>query len=409
MINILIIDDNSSRAGRITNHLCSKIGIPDSNIAACGTIRDALMHLEARYVDLLILDVQIPHRYGDGASARGAFDLLDKLKTNERLYVPTYVIGISAFVESQREWQEGHASFWDLIECPIEAEETWLSAIENKVRSLASLSNHVGRIDFNYKFDLGIICALPELELPAILDLPCNWTKKATKGLSTKFYFGHIEDGRRKLSIVAACTNEMGAAASASLTTEMIVNFRPKFVCNAGITAGIKGQAKIGDILFPNISWDHQSGKVVAADGQPKFLPDPRQIRVHQEMEDWAREFRSQRGLFEQIAKSWQGQQLNYGVPELKIGPVASGNVVVADQQFVDDIVGVQRKVIGIEMECYGLFYAARQFQHYGPVAFAMKSVSDAGDAEKSDHYQQYAAHVSARAVYEFAKLHLGE
>ncbi len=61
------------------------------------------------------------------------------------------------------------------------------------------------------------------------------------------------------------------------------------------------------------------------------------------------------------------------------------------------------RKLIGIDMEIYGLFYAAKSFAYLNkPIAFAVKSLSDFADHSKNDKYRMYAAHTSAQFIYQF-------
>lgn len=53
-------------------------------------------------------------------------------------------------------------------------------------------------------------------------------------------------------------------------------------------------------------------------------------------------------------------------------------------------------------MEVYGVYFSAENFGNPKPVAVAMKSVCDYGNANKNDVYQSYAAYNSSRVMYEF-------
>ncbi|MGA8792740.1 MAG: hypothetical protein WB498_07425, partial [Candidatus Binatus sp.] len=85
------------------------------------------------------------------------------------------------------------------------------------------------------------------------------------------------------------------------------------------------------------------------------------------------------------------------------LGPIASGASVVQSQPLVRQIESHNRKVIGVEMETYGVFLAARLCRKPRPVAMSFKSVADFADLSKSDKYQDYAAFTSANFLYEFA------
>jgi nucleoside phosphorylase len=85
------------------------------------------------------------------------------------------------------------------------------------------------------------------------------------------------------------------------------------------------------------------------------------------------------------------------------MGPVASGASVIADSTVVDLIKSQSRKLVGIEMETYGVFLAARVCGRPRPLAMSVKSICDFADASKADDYQRYAAYTSASFLYEFA------
>jgi nucleoside phosphorylase len=57
------------------------------------------------------------------------------------------------------------------------------------------------------------------------------------------------------------------------------------------------------------------------------------------------------------------------------------------------------RKLLGIEMESYGVLAAAEESPRPQPIAFAIKSVCDFADLEKSDSFQHYAAYTSAEVL----------
>lgn len=86
------------------------------------------------------------------------------------------------------------------------------------------------------------------------------------------------------------------------------------------------------------------------------------------------------------------------------IGPVASGAAVLGDSEMAESIVRQQRKLIGIEMESYGVFAAADESPLPQPKAFSIKSVSDFADSGKGDSYQKYAAYTSSAALRVFVE-----
>jgi nucleoside phosphorylase len=57
------------------------------------------------------------------------------------------------------------------------------------------------------------------------------------------------------------------------------------------------------------------------------------------------------------------------------------------------------RKLLGIEMEAYGVMCAADDLPTPQPRAIVLKGVSDFADSAKSDAFREYAAYVSAGAA----------
>lgn len=80
---------------------------------------------------------------------------------------------------------------------------------------------------------------------------------------------------------------------------------------------------------------------------------------------------------------------------------LASGSAVLADSEALEDIKRQKRELIGIEMEVYGLYAAARAASSPRPSAFALKSVCDFADPDKKDAMQKFAAYTSASVMTE--------
>lgn len=76
---------------------------------------------------------------------------------------------------------------------------------------------------------------------------------------------------------------------------------------------------------------------------------------------------------------------------------MASVPAVIAEAEKLDEIKDHARKLMGIEMETYGVYYAAENSVDPRPLGFAsLKSISDFADSQKDDDYQEYASYTSA-------------
>ena len=86
-------------------------------------------------------------------------------------------------------------------------------------------------------------------------------------------------------------------------------------------------------------------------------------------------------------------------------GSVVSGAAVVTDSEIVKDILKEQsRDILAVEMEIYGMYYAANWAIKPRPRYLALKSISDFADEKKSDDYHQYASYTSAKIFEILAK-----
>jgi len=88
------------------------------------------------------------------------------------------------------------------------------------------------------------------------------------------------------------------------------------------------------------------------------------------------------------------------GMPRLIFGPLASGAAVIADKTIFEKLQAEQhRKLLGLEMEAYGVLLAVEELPHPQPEAFVIKAVQDYADHDKSDKYRGYACHVSSAVL----------
>jgi nucleoside phosphorylase len=88
----------------------------------------------------------------------------------------------------------------------------------------------------------------------------------------------------------------------------------------------------------------------------------------------------------------------------LNVSKFKTGEAIIEAKSSAEwqDIKAHQRKVLGVEMEAYGLYYAAENGPNQYTKAIMIKSVSDFGDSTKNDSYQEYAAYTSSQFIYQF-------
>jgi nucleoside phosphorylase len=115
---------------------------------------------------------------------------------------------------------------------------------------------------------------------------------------STRYVGSVFSKDDKSMSVVAAAAPQMGMSMSAVIATKLIHNFRPRYLCMCGISAGLKDKTNIGDILAPNPSWDWGSGKrELTKDKQSVFSPAPHQIRLNTDIRDKLKAFAGRKNV----------------------------------------------------------------------------------------------------------------
>jgi len=257
--------------------------------------------------------------------------------------------------------------------------------------------------------DIAIIAALDE-ELAPILSAMDN--RKEDEYGTYRFTLGTYSHNGETINIVAGKAHRMGMLATAMLTNEVCRRYKPRYLAMTGIAAATdKAKYCYGDILVPEIIWDYGVGKISeTSDGYYILHGEPYQIPLQNNMKSKIDQFKRNYAFFAEIKHKLEVSGL---VPnselKLHIGPMASGSAVISNKNYVADIVGQQRKLIGFDMELYGMFYAAEHNTDHNPICFAMKSVVDYGDTEKSDSYHKYACNTSAASILHFACTYLDQ
>jgi nucleoside phosphorylase len=250
---------------------------------------------------------------------------------------------------------------------------------------------------------LGIICALNTPELSSVRQLNWSWDKFQIAGDDTVYYKGGITKRGQPRSVIAAATARMGLTAASILAMKMMSNFRPEFLAIVGITAGIPGKVKFGDVIAADPSWSYDNGKWIIDNGEPAFMAAPHQLPLDPSVRSKLIQMSEDHLTLSQIKHAWQGDSPDHEL-SLVVGPLASGSSVLSDDVTKDRVIKQHRELLGIEMETYSVFAAAEQAPYPRPIAFSLKSVVDFADGNKDDRYQKYAAHTSAQALRHFVE-----
>jgi len=403
MITIIVVEDNPSKTAKIQNLIESSIDIPKSNIEYVSDIKSAKKILYKRTFDFMILDLVLPLEYGDEVYPQNGIDFLNDIHSNPQIKPITHIVGLTEFSEYLEKYRKNFENhLWQLIN--YKAEETdWKEKLKNLLFHLVKIRKEfLNRENLDYDYDVAIITALEDPELTQVLQLDGNWNELKYDNDATVYHQGEFRRDHKNFKIVAASSPQMGMVAASTLCMKMIHNFRPKYIIMPGIAAGIKGVANFGDIIVADQTYDGTSGKITASqEGERKFSPNPTPLVLDADIKEKFRAYKTKSDYLFKIKRKWQGN-----VPDtelnLLIGPVVSVPYVIQNEKELINLKEHQRKLVGLEMETYGIFYSAYNGFNPKPIPLSIKAVCDFGDKHKEDNYQKFAAFTSATFMYDF-------
>lgn len=402
MLKVLIVDDTQEKILEIRKVLEGFVESPD-DVPICGCIREALKACSSTRYDLVILDLFIPYKAGEDPSPLNAQNFLKLLKEDEDCICPVFVIGIT-----REQNLTEYKSFFEAETMQVlyyaDNDDTWKAQLSNRLSYLSGVKRKLG-ITYEYDYDVAIINALQTPEHDIMKETLCaEWNEVNLDDDKTTTYYETVlqnKDGE-KVRCISCYAPQMASIASAALTTKMILRFHPKYLFMTGICAGLKGNdIGFGDILVASQVWDGMSGKFkeldrVDANPEMIFEPDYRQISLDAAMQNVISRLKGKRGLLDGIKEAFNGEKPDTPLC-IHMGPMTSVPAVIASEQKITDLKAHARKLIGIEMESYGVFYAAEQAHHLRPkYTISIKSASDLADKDKTDKYQAYASYTSA-------------
>lgn len=405
MISILIIDDSAKKVRDIKELLLGFNAINDEHIKSVQSTADAQIELSSKQYDLVILDLYIPRQFGDVPNPENAIELLRLINEDEDLINPYHLLGITV----EKTINEAYKyifdeNLWFLLRYD-EMNDSWKSKLSVKIKYLLNSKMTLSQ-DSNINYDVAIITALQIPELSEVLKLGgADWSKIDLLVDDCTTYYSTIIVNRKGHSIrcVAASAHQMGSVASSQLTSKIIRFFSPKYLFMTGICAAIFDKnVNYGDVLIATEVWDGASGKIKDVnEGSQLFMPDYRHLSLAVPFVKIINQLKNNRVLLNEIRDSFPTKNgVPFSVLNIHSGPMVSMPAVVSSQSVIDELSKHSRKLLGIEMEAYGMFFAASNAPQPRPsIVASLKSVSDYADRHKADDYQEYCAYTSSRLL----------
>lgn len=402
MINILIVDDDAEKIQEIKKVLEPKC-TGNINLIVANCINSAKRELKKNNFDIMILDIYLPQTFGETPQQDGGMRLLKTIKDSKFYSYPRYVISISKYEQSTTSFSSSEGKIHTAIFYNQETNE-WENKLSSCVEAAISIVENT-TIHRLYNYDVAVICALEE-EARMIKESLMGVEQCKVEYDDDIYYSGFFEREDRKISVVLSFANQMGMVAATSLTTKMINNFAPRYMVMTGIAGGTKpDKMNFGDVIIAETSWDYRAGKDIRKNDNTQHLNSINALSIDTKLISYCRNLGQDKAKLREIKDSFKMGDAPGTELQLLIGPVVSRASVITDPEIVKDILENQhREVLAIEMEIYGMYYAAKWAINPRPKFIALKAISDFADSNKGDKYHKYASYTSGKVFEILAK-----
>lgn len=397
-MKILIVDDSAEKIGAVRNALKELEFFESLAISHALDLNNARIQLSKEYFDLLILDLNMPEDIGEAANMTAGIAFVDEVMSTHRIKKPSDIVVLSAFDESLVKFREQveKSGFIVIQYGDISAE--WKNTLKSRVDYLKLCYDQRRYMPRPPECKVLLVTAV-SVETSAILAWDCQWEKVVIPGDPTVYRRTYLENCNGQIPVIHVQLSEMGMVAAASLVSKAIMVFQPQYVMMVGIAAGLGNDASLGDILVATDVWDYSSGKYIEmnTDGEKKIVlqPDPKFLSINKPLKDKLI-FADYKQVLTEIKDNYIGNPASENL-NVHFGQMACGVAVVASKELVDSQVKAHaRKVQGLDMESYGIFYASAGTTNPAVTALVIKSISDFADSDKGDKAQPYAAYTSA-------------
>lgn len=217
-------------------------------------------------------------------------------------------------------------------------------------------------------------------------------------GSSRSYYVGSIATALGgSYRLVATLLPSIGNLEAAHATADLIRDWNPRFVLVNGIAGGLaQNEQDLGDVVVSDSIVYYELGKVRTAGFERRnrqFLSDRTLVggMLTLANSEWRR----------RLPPRPDGKAPSDLVPKIHVGPIASGEKVIAAIEEADRLREGQGNLIAVEMESAGVASAA--FSALKKVGFlTVRSICDFADATKDNTWQEYAAASAASCLRAF-------
>ena len=253
------------------------------------------------------------------------------------------------------------------------------------------------------KIDVGIITALPEIELVAILKtFDINPSKKEDELIqNNRYWFSSIQTSKnnKELTIAITSTGVSGNINSNEATNDLIRNYKPGFLIFVGIAAGLQGKVELSDVVVSEKIIGYETGRLTP-DGleiRPQtehppqhILQDVRFFKQQVDLDIWIDLYNK---LQKTLSQEQQPPENSLSIPNMHLGSIASGEKLFADGSIKEIRKRYDEKIRCGEMEGIGFAVAC---ENNNVPWIVVRGISDFGNPLTKDGRLKDRLHFSA-------------
>jgi len=390
-MRVLVIHDRAEVAEQICVIVREELGA-GSDVKSVVDLVSARDLFRAYSYDLAVVDLTVPWFKGHEADLKNVVTLLTDLYAGGDLRPPADVVGISRdtdVVHGVRTSVGEHVL--GLIKEDVGG--AWREKLREKVRYVDRARR--GRLlaaCSSYDYDIAVVTALDSEFSPyhELLELSrCDSFPNAYE-----FLLG--AGGGEPLRGVAVSAGRSGQAPTASLAQAVLCRFRPRVVVMSGFCGGVKARMALGDVaLFASVAhWDY--GKYVDSESGSSFLARPDPLNIAVSVRDRLRDVENHRfapAELRAVGGRLTQAELN---PKVRLVAAASGSAVVATENVLSAIVGLNENIYALDMESYAFYYACLNTPVLSPSFVCIKGVADHCDGNKNSVWHGGCSYLSA-------------
>lgn len=204
------------------------------------------------------------------------------------------------------------------------------------------------------------------------------------------FRYKHCKHNEQDIYIVRI--QQTGMAPAASIAASAILAFRPKLIAMTGVCGGREDKTELGDIVVTTQTFDYEAGKIEK--DKKRDRPKPKSIS-----EDFRIAIAEINASIKELLPCIPSTKTQNTVGlrlKIHLGEMASGSSVVCNKDKINELTEKHDDVRGVDMEAYGVAYAADRMH---TTWLVIKGIQDFGDGNKNKtekFYRQCSAYASA-------------